>query len=86
MWAGVYEPASRELLAIDAGHGYAILHDGGSQVERARGGGSVPLGVSDDMTIAPATYTIAPGSRLVLFTDGIAEQPGRRKALGRESR
>lgn len=76
MWAGVYDPSSRELTAIDAGHGYALLHDGDAKIERATRGGSVPLGVSEDMPIAPACYTIPPGARLVLFTDGVAEQPG----------
>lgn len=61
---------------IDAGHGYiAMWHRGLASRVRCEGG--PPLGVIADADYAVESIPFTPGSRLVLFSDGVVEQPGK---------
>ncbi len=73
--AAVIDPVKQEAMLIDAGHGYAASVKGG-QAERINCEGGLPLGVDGKFTFAAERIPLPSGSRLVLFSDGVAEQPG----------
>jgi sigma-B regulation protein RsbU (phosphoserine phosphatase) len=71
-----YEPKTRELRYVNAGHPPPILvrqsDGGGHSLERLEEGGPV-LGVVDGAQYRQTTIALCPGDLLVLFTDGVAE-------------
>ena len=71
-----YNPTTRELRYVNAGHPPPILLRGsdadGTCIERLEEGGPV-LGVVDEAQYRQSTVSLCPGDLLVLFTDGIAE-------------
>ena len=76
LWCGVFTKrpdGSTRLEFIDAGHGYWFVGDReGFRRPMFRGG--VPVGVDPDMDYEAEEMILAPGSRLVVFSDGVVEQ------------
>src|SRR5262252_1504480 len=73
---GEYDPATRQLTYVNAGHNAPLLRRnnprGQAMIERLPAGG-VPFGISPDAAYEMATVQLAPGDALVLFTDGVVE-------------
>jgi sigma-B regulation protein RsbU (phosphoserine phosphatase) len=72
---GQYDPASRQLTYVNAGHNPPMLFhcsDGEWPVCRLETGGTV-VGLLESFSYEQATLTIAPGDILIAFTDGISE-------------
>lgn len=67
-----FDPSSRRLDYINAGHNAPVLrrHTGGVEHLEAAG---PPLGVFAETEYEASTLTLAPGDRLVIFTDGVVE-------------
>lgn len=65
-----------ECRAVDAGHAYAIVvrADGTAEQLVANAGGP-PVGVLADAIYASDAFRLGTGDRVVLFSDGLAEQP-----------
>lgn len=80
LFAAVIDPATGETRYADAGHGYAMLRAPGGRVQRLTIAGGPPLGVAPDAEYAESVLRMEPGSRLVLYSDGLAEQ---RSAAGK---
>lgn len=77
LWLGVLAPlpdGSTELSFIDAGHGYWLVRPAGEAVQRVNYRGGLPLGVDADSAYEAETMTLAAGSRVVIFSDGVVEQ------------
>jgi serine phosphatase RsbU (regulator of sigma subunit) len=72
----VYEPRTRELSFVAAGHPYPLLVGADEATVFLDGGRSLPLGTGLDERRTDATVTLAPGSTLVLYTDGLIERRG----------
>jgi sigma-B regulation protein RsbU (phosphoserine phosphatase) len=75
---GEYEPATRSLTYINAGHNHPILRRKSGAVERLDAGG-LPLGIKADGAYETGSATLNPGDWLVVFTDGVVEavnEPG----------
>jgi sigma-B regulation protein RsbU (phosphoserine phosphatase) len=72
-----YEPATRGLTYVNAGHNNPLVLRRSGAVERLDVGG-VPLGVMDGAPYASGEVTLEPGDWLAAFTDGVieAENPG----------
>ena len=72
-----YEPATRRLRYVNAGHNNPIVLRRGGAIERLSVGG-MPLGVMDGVPYASAEVTLEAGDWLAAFTDGVveAENPG----------
>lgn len=69
---GEYDPASRVLHYVNAGHNAPILRRPSGKTEELRAGG-LPLGVMESAAYESGTVTIEPGDLLVAFTDGVVE-------------
>jgi sigma-B regulation protein RsbU (phosphoserine phosphatase) len=72
---GQYNPASRQLAYVNAGHNPPMLlhHSAGEwQLSRLETGGTV-VGLLESFPYVQATVTIAPGDIFIAFTDGISE-------------
>ena len=71
-----YDPASRRLVYVNAGHNPPMLLRGGShgeaRVERLDAGGPV-IGLLPECFYTQAEVRLEPGDLLVAFTDGVSE-------------
>jgi sigma-B regulation protein RsbU (phosphoserine phosphatase) len=67
-----FNPATRVLQYINAGHNTPILRRSSGNIERLNVGG-VPLGIQTDAAYSAAEVTLMPGDWLVIFTDGLVE-------------
>ena len=66
------DPARAEIEMLNAGHnpGFILTPDG---VTHRIGASGTPLGLLPDMTYSSQTLPFPPGSRLLLYTDGLTE-------------
>ena len=73
-FAGVYDPATRQLTYGSAGHNPPRVKrcsDGSLfQLDKARG---IPLGIQRDALYEQVTVQLIPGDQMILYTDGITE-------------
>jgi phosphoserine phosphatase RsbU/P len=67
-----YDPASRRLTYVNAGHNNPILRRRSGSIERLDSGG-MPLGVLDNAVYACGDCVMEPGDWLAIFTDGVVE-------------
>jgi len=67
-----YDPASRRLIYVNAGHNDPILRRQAGVIERL-GIGGLPLGIMEDAPYQSGDVTIQPGDWLAIFTDGVIE-------------
>jgi sigma-B regulation protein RsbU (phosphoserine phosphatase) len=67
-----YDPASRRLTYVNAGHNAPILRHANGALETLQTGG-LPLGIKLDACYETATLELQPGDALILFTDGVVE-------------
>lgn len=67
-----YDPASRSLVYINAGHNTPILRKKSGTVERLTEGG-LPLGIQPDAQYQSGEAQLESGDWLVIFTDGLVE-------------
>ncbi len=67
-----YEPLSRVLRYVNAGHNPPVLRRKSGTNEELRAGG-LPLGVMGDASYESGAVTLEPGDLLAAFTDGLVE-------------
>ena len=67
-----YDPASRRLTYVNAGHNAPILRRQTGAIERLEVGG-IPLGIQENVPYESGTVTLQSGDWLVIFTDGVIE-------------
>jgi phosphoserine phosphatase RsbU/P len=67
-----FDPTSRTLTYINAGHNAPILRRGSGAIERLSNGG-LPLGMWADKSYEAGNMILQPGDWLVIFTDGVVE-------------
>jgi sigma-B regulation protein RsbU (phosphoserine phosphatase) len=73
-----YEPESRKLTYINAGHNSPLLRRGSGAIERLEEGG-IPLGVLTAAQYPQGEAALQPGDLLVVFTDGVVEAENERE-------
>ncbi|MGW2753273.1 PP2C family protein-serine/threonine phosphatase, partial [Streptomyces sp. NPDC001273] len=70
------EPATGRALAVRAGHPPPLLRHPDGHTESLDLPGGVMLGVQPEAVYPVTALTLAPGSVLALYTDGLVETPG----------
>jgi phosphoserine phosphatase RsbU/P len=77
LWVGVYDAAAGVLVSVDAGHGMAYVSRRGSgRVEALSSDGGAWLGAQAGGPYAGTRHVLVPGSRVIIVSDGLIEQPG----------
>jgi sigma-B regulation protein RsbU (phosphoserine phosphatase) len=71
-YLGEFDPLTRELIYVNAGHNAPILLRANGCIERLQAGG-VPLGILSDAVYTPGSTAVEPGDTLVIFTYGVVE-------------
>ena len=69
---GEYDPATRQLAYVNAGHNPPILRHANGATEKLEVGG-LPLGISSVAAYDMANIVLKPGDALILYTDGVIE-------------
>jgi sigma-B regulation protein RsbU (phosphoserine phosphatase) len=67
-----YNPISRGLIYVNAGHNAPILRRANGTLETLEAGG-LPLGIRSAADYKTASLELKPGDALVFFTDGVVE-------------
>ncbi len=69
---GLYDPATRELTYVNAGHNAPVLRRSDLTMEFLDKGG-LPLGIESTAVYETGTVTLRTGDALLMFTDGVVE-------------
>ena len=72
-----YEPTTRELTYVNAGHNTPILRRASGGIERLEQGG-IPLGILESAPYQSGSVLLQSGDYLVVFTDGVVEAENER--------
>lgn len=75
LWLGVFDLERGEVAFVDAGHGHWLAVMPGGKPGGVQSVGGLPLGVKPDAVYRTERMAFAPGGRIVLFSDGLVEQP-----------
>ncbi len=75
IWYGVYHSKHRQLCYSSAGHPPAILLSETSPSIQSLRTPTMPIGLLEESIYTNQTCTIAPGSHLYIFSDGVYEIP-----------
>jgi sigma-B regulation protein RsbU (phosphoserine phosphatase) len=67
-----YDPVTRQLAYVNAGHNPPILRRAGGETEKLETGG-LPLGIDASATFDTAAIELKSGDALILYTDGVIE-------------
>jgi serine phosphatase RsbU (regulator of sigma subunit) len=67
-----YDPATRHLEYVNAGHNPPILRHENGDTQRLEAGG-LPLGIDMEAKFATAALDLKPGQALIFYTDGVVE-------------
>jgi sigma-B regulation protein RsbU (phosphoserine phosphatase) len=67
-----YDPATRAMVYVNAGHNPPILRRQTGAIERLTSGG-IPLGILENAPYESGSTTLQSGDWLVIFTDGVTE-------------
>ncbi|HKE08929.1 MAG TPA: PP2C family protein-serine/threonine phosphatase [Candidatus Acidoferrum sp.] len=67
-----YDPATRLLTYVNAGHNSPVIRRADSTTERLESGG-LPLGITGETVYPSAEVRLQSGDMLILFTDGVVE-------------
>ena len=73
VWLGILDLRSGELTAANAGHEYPIIKNPGSDFELLKDKHGFVIGGFERMKYTDYTLQMQPGSKLFVYTDGVAE-------------
>jgi sigma-B regulation protein RsbU (phosphoserine phosphatase) len=74
-YLGEYDPVTHQLRQVVAGHHEPLLHDlATDEIRELAIVPACPLGIDPDIAVAVTEHQLAPGQRLLIYTDGIIEQ------------
>ena len=75
LWTVIFDLENNRALCVDSGHGYCVIvrRDGGIEQVKIKEGGP-PIGVVSDYPYVGEEVEFHPGDRMVIFSDGLAEQ------------
>jgi phosphoserine phosphatase RsbU/P len=67
-----YEPATRRLAYVNAGHNPPVLRRASGTLEKLEVGG-LPLGIDGEAVYETASIELQPGDAMIFYTDGVIE-------------
>ncbi len=76
LWLGIFDSSDRSVTFVDAGHGHWLCITPDKAVHRVESVGGIPLGIDADFVYTAERLEIPPEGRVILFSDGVVEQPG----------
>lgn len=76
LWVGVIDPVARTLRYVDAGHGHWVLRGADGTIRESAGPTGMPAGIEASASYGAPVVELTPGSRIVLYSDGLVEQQG----------
>jgi len=76
LWVGVFDASDGVLSVVDAGHGHWFKRAGGAPPEPGPRPGGPMIGIDAAFTYTAERIAMAPGDRVVLYSDGIVEHRG----------
>ncbi|HUI74276.1 MAG TPA: PP2C family protein-serine/threonine phosphatase [Candidatus Acidoferrum sp.] len=74
---GEFDPATRRLTYVNAGHNAPVIRRKNGDIERMEASG-LPLGVEKQATYEVASIELASGDALIFFTDGVVDASNER--------
>lgn len=74
LWCAVLDPRTGRMQCVDAGHGFALLVAPGEEAQKIFAGDGLPLRVTED-EYTLTEVQVPRGARVVLYSDGVYEQP-----------
>ncbi len=88
LFVGVVDLATKEITYSNAGHNPPVLIDntGGVRLADVSKCSGIPVGVFANCPYTEATMSVAPGDRLLLYTDGLTEAENKSAELYGEER
>jgi len=72
-WGAFYDPDTRCLEYVSAGHNPPLIRRANGSVEWVSGCQELPLGVRKRVSYTPQKLQMEPGDRILLYTDGVTE-------------
>ena len=81
VWLGILELSTGKLTAANAGHEYPVLRSPDGKFELYKDKHGFVIGGMDGMRYKEYELTVAPGSKLFLYTDGVPEATDSEKEL-----
>lgn len=88
LWLGILDTQTGLLRYCDAGHSYWLVRYPNGGVEKIGEGqsGGPPLRVTEGLRYHASEISVKPGTRIILYSDGLIEQTGRdKKAFGTDT-
>jgi phosphoserine phosphatase RsbU/P len=76
-----YDHARRRMDVVNAGHTPLLLFERASGKIKQVRSHNVPIGFDDKEQFSASSFALAPGDRILLFTDGITEHPNKANEL-----
>ena len=76
LWLGVFDITAGMVRYVDAGHGHWLVRRPGHGPERVENIGCIPIGLDADRSYLTESMPLEPGTRVILFSDGVTEQTG----------
>jgi len=75
LWVGVFDAESHRCGYVDAGHGHWLVCTGDKPPVRPESTGGLIIGVDSESEYSTEYFELREGDRLVLYSDGLVEQP-----------
>lgn len=76
LFVALLDPVRQEMTFVDAGHGYCALKSVDGKVGHIQSTGGPPIGAQADYPYENETLPFTRGTTLLVYSDGVAEQPG----------
>lgn len=73
LFVGVYDPSTRRLVYVNAGHNPPVLYRSASGAAQQLSIGGLPLGIFDGVRYQQSSVLLQAGDLLVMYTDGVTE-------------
>lgn len=75
LWVGVFDSTDNTLHYVDAGHGHWLVCTPENAPSSPPPPGGVVIGIQPDLEYTTASIKLREGDRLVIYSDGVVEQP-----------